>query len=207
MAQAGPNSTIYVKNINYNTSNQALGDEFAKLGEVTSARIITSNFKGKTYSQGFGFVTFKDPAVMKQAIAKNGNITLDGRTLFIREAIPKKRDTLFIRHIPEGTTPKELQALFVAYNAVDAKIVKFDSDQFAGFGFVKFDSEENRAKALDNSRTLTLKGVNVDIKLARRPFNFRRRGFGRFRGSRRAPRARAPQQQNTAQAPAPAVPQ
>ena len=190
MAQTGPNTTIYVTNINFQTSTQALGDEFNKLGTVTNARIITTrSYNGKEYSQGFGFVTFKDPEVMKLAITKSGNIILDGRKLFIREARPRRRDTLFVRHIPAGSTPQELKALFAAYNPSDAKIVKFDTDQYAGFGFVKFDLEENRAKALENSRNLNFKGVNVDVRIAKRPFNLKKRRFNYFRGTRRAQRA------------------
>ena len=198
---AGPNTTIYVRNINYNTSTKTLGDEFAKIGKVTTARIITRRFRNTEYSQGFGFVTFDTPDAMNNAIQQNRKIVLEGRTLIIREArppVPRKRDTLFVRHIPAGASPDDLKALFKDYKPAEAKIVKFDNDKIPGFGFVRFETEENRTNAFKNSNNLQLKDVKIEVHYAWRPYNLPKNGGKKTYGRRRAPR----QNQTTAPQPA-----
>lgn len=45
---------IYVGNLTYETTDESLAAAFTEFGEVSTARVITDRFSGR--SRGFGFV-------------------------------------------------------------------------------------------------------------------------------------------------------
>ncbi len=77
---------LYVGGISYSTSDQALKDAFAQVGEVTSATIIMDKMTGR--SKGFGFVEMANDADADKAIEKWNGQELDGRKLTVNEARP-----------------------------------------------------------------------------------------------------------------------
>ena len=79
---------IYVSNLSFNVQDEDLKEFFAPYGEVTSAKVITDKFTGK--SRGFGFVEMPDTAAGQKAIAELDNGTVDGRTIKVMEARPKE---------------------------------------------------------------------------------------------------------------------
>ena len=79
---------IYVGNISYNTSEQALREHFASLGTVEDVRIINDRATGR--SKGFGFVTFTNDDEARTAIAELNGVELDGRELVVNEARERK---------------------------------------------------------------------------------------------------------------------
>ncbi|MEI6946616.1 RNA-binding protein [Paraflavisolibacter sp. H34] len=79
---------IYVSNLSFNVQDEDLREFFAEYGEVTSAKVITDKFTGK--SRGFGFVEMSDNEAAKKAIAELDNATVDGRNMKVTEARPKE---------------------------------------------------------------------------------------------------------------------
>ena len=77
---------LYVGGISYSTSDSALRDAFAQVGEVLSATIIMDKMTGR--SKGFGFVEMANDADAEKAIAKWNGQELDGRKLTVNEARP-----------------------------------------------------------------------------------------------------------------------
>ena len=77
---------LYVGGISYSTSDSALKDAFAQVGEVTSATIIMDKMTGR--SKGFGFVEMANDADADKAIEKWNGQELDGRKLTVNEARP-----------------------------------------------------------------------------------------------------------------------
>ena len=61
---------------------------FAEYGDVTSAKVITDKFTGK--SRGFGFVEMSDDEAAKKAIAELDQASVDNRTIRVMEAKPKE---------------------------------------------------------------------------------------------------------------------
>jgi RNA recognition motif-containing protein len=80
---------IYVGNLSYNTSDQALRDLFAAYGNVASAKIITDRDSG--VSKGFGFVEMDSDDAARSAIAGTNGVDLDGRQIKVNEAMDKPR--------------------------------------------------------------------------------------------------------------------
>ena len=79
---------IYVSNLSFNVQDEDLKEFFTPYGEVTSAKIITDKFTGK--SRGFGFVEMSDEAASKKAIAELNDASVDGRNIKVTEAKPKE---------------------------------------------------------------------------------------------------------------------
>ena len=75
---------IYVGNLSFETTEDNLIQVFGQHGEVTSAKIITDQYSGK--SRGFGFVEMptKDQAIA--AIAALNGAQLNDRELKVNEA-------------------------------------------------------------------------------------------------------------------------
>ncbi len=79
---------IYVSNLSFNIQDEDLRGFFTPYGEVSSAKIVTDKFTGK--SRGFGFVEMSDDEAAKKAIAELDNGTVDGRNIKVMEARPKE---------------------------------------------------------------------------------------------------------------------
>ncbi|KAH0793853.1 RNA-binding protein [Histomonas meleagridis] len=192
--------TIYITNINFRTDGNALAQFFEKYGKVKSGRILSEYYRGKAISRGIGFIEFETvegfDAAMKayqDAREKKEYIQLDGRSLFIRQARARqerKRDAAFIGSIPEGTTVDDLKNAFKNYNAVDAKIIRTNTDKIKGFAFVKFATSEDQTKAVKENKKIELKGKESIVRFARRDYDAprKRRIIRRRRGPRRAPK-------------------
>ena len=79
---------IYVSNLSFNVQDEDLREFFTEYGEVSSAKVITDKFTGK--SRGFGFVEMPDDEAAKKAIAELDNGTVEGRNIRVQEAKPKE---------------------------------------------------------------------------------------------------------------------
>jgi RNA recognition motif-containing protein len=183
---------IFVRNINYNTAGADLGNAFKEFGEVTGARIITQQRFGEARSLGFGFVDFATPEAAAAAVKSTTPILLDGRKLLVlaaRPRVPRKRDTIFVSSIPEGTTEDDLTAYFAKYNPIAVRIVRRNTEETRGFAFVQFDSEANQAAAHAENRQFQFRGAESRVQFARRGLGLRRPRAAA--GPARAPKAPA----------------
>src|SRR3990172_4401192 len=78
---------LFVGGLSWDTTEDTLRNFFAQLGDVTSAKIITDRYSGK--SRGFGFVEMANPEDAKKAIDELNGKELDGRTIVVNEARPQ----------------------------------------------------------------------------------------------------------------------
>ncbi len=77
---------IYVGNLPFKIDSDALKGLFSSYGEIEEAIVISDKFSGR--SKGFGFVTFKDEASAKKAIAEMNGKKVEERDLKVNEAKP-----------------------------------------------------------------------------------------------------------------------
>ena len=77
---------LFVGGLSWDTTDDSLRTFFTTVGSVTSAKIITDKFSGK--SRGFGFVEMSTDDEAKKAIADLNGKTLDGRAIVVNEAKP-----------------------------------------------------------------------------------------------------------------------
>ena len=81
---------IYVGNLSYETTEAALSALFGEIGEVESVTLITDRMSGR--SKGFAFVEMADETKTQEAITQLNEREVDGRTLKVAEARPKRDD-------------------------------------------------------------------------------------------------------------------
>lgn len=77
---------LFVGGLSWDTTDDSLKNFFATVGTVTSAKVITDKFSGK--SRGFGFVEMSTDDEAKKAIADLNGKTLDARAIVVNEAKP-----------------------------------------------------------------------------------------------------------------------
>lgn len=79
--------TLYIGNLPWSLTEDALAEAFRAVADVKSCRIITDRETGR--SRGFGFVEVADDDVSKVVEAMNGT-ELGGRELVVNEARPRQ---------------------------------------------------------------------------------------------------------------------
>ncbi len=79
---------IYVGNLSYGVSDDNLREVFEAFGTVSSAKVITDKYSGR--SKGFGFVEMDNDAEANAAIEQLDGAEIDGRSVKVNEARPKE---------------------------------------------------------------------------------------------------------------------
>src|SRR6185436_7007965 len=79
---------IYAGNLSWNLKDQDLQNLFATHGEVSSAKIVTDKFTGR--SKGFGFVEMPNDDQANAAISALNGTEVDGRNIVVNESRPKQ---------------------------------------------------------------------------------------------------------------------
>jgi RNA recognition motif-containing protein len=78
---------IYIGNLSYNVRENDLQRVLQEYGAVASVRIIMDRNTGR--SKGFGFCEMESDEDARKAIEKLNGTELSGRTLIVKEALPK----------------------------------------------------------------------------------------------------------------------
>lgn len=79
---------IYVGNMSFSTTEDQLRAKFEEFGKVDEVTLVTDRDTGRP--RGFGFVTMPDPNEANTAIEALDSTELDGRTLKVNEARPRR---------------------------------------------------------------------------------------------------------------------
>jgi RNA recognition motif-containing protein len=82
------NNKLFVANLAYSITEDALRDLFAEHGEVLSVKIVTDSFTGR--SKGFGFVEMVSQEAADAAIQALNNKECDGRGIKVDFAKPRE---------------------------------------------------------------------------------------------------------------------
>lgn len=77
---------LYIGNLPFSATEQALSDMFAQCGTVESTKIVTDRETGR--SKGFGFVEMSTEDEAADAISKLNGSDCEGRTITVSEARP-----------------------------------------------------------------------------------------------------------------------
>jgi RNA recognition motif-containing protein len=79
---------IYISNLSFGVADGDLKQLFDEFGEVSSAKVITDRYTGK--SRGFGFVEMPDNEAAQKAIAELNEAEYDGKVNSVAEARPRE---------------------------------------------------------------------------------------------------------------------
>ena len=78
---------LYVGNLSYSTTQDALYTEFGNHGQVEEVAVVTDRETGRP--RGFAFVTMNNDNEARAAIEALNGSEVDGRTITVNEARPK----------------------------------------------------------------------------------------------------------------------
>ncbi|NXX38575.1 RBM19 protein, partial [Tricholaema leucomelas] len=130
-----PGCTLFIKNLNFATTEDTLKETFSKVGAVKSCTISKKKDKaGTLLSMGFGFVEYKKPESAQKALRRLQGCSVDGHKLevkiserAVRPAVKssrkkqtvKKQKTskILVRNIPFQATVREIRELFSTFHA------------------------------------------------------------------------------------------
>jgi RNA recognition motif-containing protein len=84
---------IFVGNLSSQTTEAQLKYIFTEYGDVTSVKIMTDNFTGR--SRGFGFVDMPNTGQAERAMDKLNNTSINLQSVVVNEARPRtdRRDS------------------------------------------------------------------------------------------------------------------
>lgn len=85
----GHDTTVYVANLPWRTTEDDLCALFQRYGPIVDARVIQDAVTGR--SRGYGFVQLATPAQVEAAVAELDGLTYQGRCLLVSPARPKPR--------------------------------------------------------------------------------------------------------------------
>jgi RNA recognition motif-containing protein len=87
--EATMNTRLYVGNLSYQATSDAIRAAFAEVGEVTDVHVVTDRDSGQ--SRGFAFVTMGSQEEAEKAIRETNGKMVDGRSLRVNEAEDRPR--------------------------------------------------------------------------------------------------------------------
>lgn len=165
-----PGCTLFIKNLNFTTTEDTLREVFSKSGAVKSCSISKKKDKqGVLLSMGFGFVEYKKPEQAQKALRQLQHCTVDGHQLEVKlseratranvatehkKQISKKQKTskILVRNVPFQATVKEMRELFSTFG--ELKTVRLPKKMAGtgahrGFAFVDFVTKQDAKRAFN----------------------------------------------------------
>ncbi|KAE9417143.1 hypothetical protein Angca_008166, partial [Angiostrongylus cantonensis] len=168
-----PGSTVFVKNLSFETTDESLAKLFRVKYHIKFAQIskkLNPADPGKSLSMGFGFIQFYTQDEAQRAIKEMQGELLDGHCLELKishrelndkDALKRKSvlaleqgdcTKLLIRNIPFQASIKEIESLFSSFGEVKSiRIPKKvgNRNEHRGFGFVDFISTGEAKRAFE----------------------------------------------------------
>ncbi|XP_075069988.1 putative RNA-binding protein 19 [Mixophyes fleayi] len=162
--------TLFIKNLNFSTSEETLREVFSKVGAVKTCTISKKKDKqGSLLSMGFGFVEYRTPEQAQKALRQLQHCTVDGHQLEVKlsERATKpsvssdrkkqnnnkqKSSKILVRNVPFQATVKEIRELFSTFG--ELKTVRLPrkmagTGAHRGFGFVDFVTKQDAKRAFN----------------------------------------------------------
>ena len=181
-------STLFIRNLNFDTSNKRLKEVFEGFDGFLSARVKTKTDPkrpGQVLSMGYGFAEFRNRSQAQNALNIMDGSNLDGHHLQIRAshkgidaaAERRKEDQahkaasrstkIVIKNLPFETTKKDVRSLLGTYGQLRSVRVpkKFDKGS-RGFAFAEFTSEREAENAMESLRNTHLLGRRLVLEFA-----------------------------------------
>ncbi|KAG0303342.1 hypothetical protein BGZ98_006779 [Dissophora globulifera] len=179
-------ATLFVKNINFKTTDEGLRKAFASVDGIKSTMIRYKpdpKNPGKTLSMGFGFAEFESKDKAVNAMKAMNGFVLEGSKLEIKfsdrssaktdskskpRIAPKDHGTkILVRNIPFEATKKDIQGLFSSFGQLKSvRIPKKMSGGHRGFAFLDFMTKQEAKSVYENVANTHLLGRHLVIEWA-----------------------------------------
>jgi multiple RNA-binding domain-containing protein 1 len=181
-------ATLYVRNLNFDTTTEGLIKTFKPLEGFLSAVVRTKTNpkdESKPLSMGYGFVEFRTKAQAQAALSAMNGHDVDGYNILIKashkgfDAAEKqrredrakkqvmKRTKIIIKNLPFEATKKDVRALFGTYGQLrTVRVPKKVGGESRGFAFAEFSSVRDAENAIEKLRNTHLLGRKLVLDFA-----------------------------------------
>lgn len=174
---AEQNATLFVKNINFSTTEESLKKHFEQSGQVLSASISKKRDlqRGEMLSMGYGFVQFAKAAEASKALKTLQHSRLDEHCLELKrstrtltsetdnqamkrkhtqmteEKLKQGSTKLLVRNVPFQANVREIEEIFKTFGILKSvRLPKKVTGSHRGFAFVEFQTKSDAKKAFES---------------------------------------------------------
>jgi multiple RNA-binding domain-containing protein 1 len=166
-----PNTTLFIKNLNFETTEATVRDNFKHLGAIHVIQIAKKRSPENPQLQvplGYGFIQFKMASSTEKALRtmqfcviddkqielKRSDRTVQGQAEKKQSSKKKEQKTstkIMVRNIPFQANTNEIKDLFKTFGELKAVRLpkKMASDQHRGFGFIDFVNKSDAKNAFE----------------------------------------------------------
>ena len=176
-------TTLFVKNLNFETSDEGLRSHFAAAGPVHTATVARKRRQsdGQMLSMGYGFVQFKRKSAVSAALKTLQHKMLDRHSLELKRSTratsdgnqevktarkkssvvtageaPKDCAKLVARNVAFEATEREVRDIFKTFGELKSvRLPKKVTGSHRGFAFVEFQSAAEAKRAMEALRHST----------------------------------------------------
>ncbi|KAF7150615.1 hypothetical protein RHSIM_Rhsim02G0169700 [Rhododendron simsii] len=175
--------SLYVKNLNFKTSDASLGKHFSELmkeGKVLSARVKKHSKNGKNVSMGFGFLEFDCVETAVTVCKDLQGTVLDGHALSLQLCHAKNDGKvlknvdkslsltkLIVRNVAFEATEKDLRQLFSPFGEIKRIRLPRRIGHHGGFAFVEFGTKQEANNAIQALSSTHLYGRHLVLERAK----------------------------------------
>lgn len=179
--EEGPTVSVFVKNLNFSTTNAQLSEVFSKIPGFVVATVKTKpdpkNAEG-VLSMGFGFAEFKSKREAELAISTLDGHAVDGHRIQLKLSHRKagaktkanksdKTNKIIIKNLPFEASRRDVLELFGAYGQIKSVRVPKKFDKSArGFAFVEYTLLKEAENAMDQLLGVHLLGRRLVMQYA-----------------------------------------
>ncbi|XP_071479230.1 squamous cell carcinoma antigen recognized by T-cells 3-like [Diadema antillarum] len=159
--------TVFVKNLDYNLTEETIREKFSECGSITEIRMVT-NYQKKF--KGYCYIEFQEKEGAQKALKMDREL-LGNRPMYVDPSrdtakVPgdnkfkyenkMEKNKLFLSGLPRSLSEEELEKRFSQYGKLKGvRLVTFRSGTPKGLAYVEYEDEACASKAVmaeDNTR-------------------------------------------------------
>ncbi|CAG9827411.1 unnamed protein product [Diabrotica balteata] len=168
-----PDTTLFVKNLNFKTTDEGLRKHFVSCGKIHYANVATKKDPkdpNNVLSMGYGFIRFTYKAGADKALKTMQQSVLDGKSLELKrsertfknevqstrkvnKASKQTGSKILVRNVPFQANKKEIQELFSTFGEIRAlrlpKKMGAGTDSHRGFAFIDYTTASDAKAAFE----------------------------------------------------------
>ncbi|KAF8412655.1 hypothetical protein HHK36_000623 [Tetracentron sinense] len=174
--------SLFVKNLNFKTSDECLRKHFNKSveGKIRSVRVKKHLKNGKNVSMGFGFIELDSAETAASVCRDLQGTVLDGHALILQLCHAKKDEQmvkkvendrsstkLIVRNVAFEATEKDLRQLFSSFGQIKRLRLPMKFGNHRGFAFVEYVTKQEAQNALQALSSTHLYGRHLVLERAK----------------------------------------
>jgi RNA recognition motif-containing protein len=177
-------ATVFVRNLNFETTEDTLREFFGDIGEVTWVRIPKFHDTGK--ARGVAYISFAEESLVNVAISKSGQI-IDGRTITVEKSDREQKskplsskygNTIFVGGLARTLDEEKIRKHFKKFGKITNLRMPLDEKGVGkGFVFIEYENESAIEPALKDSGIM-LEGKKIRIDNGSRDMSQEKPNYG-----------------------------